>query len=120
MCRRSKPAGGDDMASTLPPGPARRVSLLYTGLALFVLLAALTARSIWRAWDQRAGQARSAAVFALVQQRMPSRPTEAPGAIAWLREQLGVYRGQLAPSDGLMFERLSDETDRIPSELTAA
>jgi PAS domain-containing protein len=96
------------------------VSLLYTGLALFVLLAALTARSVWRAWDQRAGQARSAAVFALVQQRMPSRPIEAPGAIAWLREQLGVYRSQLAPSDGLMFERLSDETDRIPSELTAA
>jgi len=96
------------------------VSLLYAGLALFVLLAGLTARSIWRAWDQRAGQARSAAVFALVQQRMPSRPIEAPGAIAWLREQLTVYRSRLAPSDGLMFERLSDETDRIPSELNVA
>jgi hypothetical protein len=96
------------------------VGLLYAGLALFVLLTALTARSIWRAWDQRAGQARSAAVFALVQQRMPSRPTEAPGAIAWLREQLSIYRRHLAPSDGLMFERLADETDRIPSELTAA
>src|SRR5215204_1177501 len=108
------------MPPTLTPARTRRVGLLYAGLALFILLTALTARSIWRAWDQRAGQARSAAVFALVQQRMPSRPIEAPGAIAWLREQLSVYRSHLAPSDGLMFERLSDETDRIPPELNAA
>ncbi|MEO6213589.1 MAG: hypothetical protein ABIP65_08180 [Vicinamibacterales bacterium] len=108
------------MPTTLPPARARRVGLLYAGLAVFVLIAALTARSIWRAWEQRAGQARSAAVFDLVQQRMPARPIEAPGAIAWLREQLSAYRRHLPPSDALMFERLTDETDRIPAELTAA
>ncbi|MEO5895354.1 MAG: hypothetical protein ABIS06_06605, partial [Vicinamibacterales bacterium] len=59
-------------------------------------------------------------VFELVQQRMPSRPIEAPGAIAWLRQQLSAYRRHLSPSDGLMFERLSDATERIPSELSAA
>ena len=96
------------------------MGLLYAGLALFVLLAVLTARSVWRAWDERAGQARSAAVFALVQQQMPSRPIEAPGAIAWLREQLSVYRRDLPPSEGLMFERLSGTTERIPSELDGA
>ncbi|MEO5896428.1 MAG: hypothetical protein ABIS06_12065, partial [Vicinamibacterales bacterium] len=42
-------------------------------------------------------------VFELVQQRMPSRPIEAPGAIAWLRQQLSAYRRHLSPSDGLMF-----------------
>ncbi|HZB26496.1 MAG TPA: hypothetical protein VE379_10210, partial [Vicinamibacterales bacterium] len=108
------------MPPTLPPARRRRVGLLYAGLALFVLLTALTARSVWRAWDERAGQSRSAAVFALVQQQMPSRPIEAPGAIAWLREQLSVYRHSLAPSDGVMFERLSGESERIPSELEAA
>src|SRR5215204_3228622 len=108
------------MLPTLPPARRRRVGLLYAGLALFVLLTALTARSVWRAWDERAGQARSAAVFALVQQQMPSRPIEAPGAIAWLREQLSVYRHHLPPADGLMFERLSGETERVPSELDGA
>ena len=108
------------MPPTLPPARRRRVRLLYAGLALFILLTALTARSVWRAWEERAGQARSAAVFALVQQQMPSRPIEAPGAIAWLREQLAAYRHQLPPADGLMFERLSGESERVPSELAAA
>ena len=94
--------------------------LLYAGLALFVLLTALTGRSVWRAWEQRAGQARSAAVFALVQQQMPSRPIEAPGAMAWLREQLSVYRRDLPAEAGQMFERLSGESERIPSDLEAA
>ena len=105
------------MRTTLPPARARRVGLLYAGLALFVLLAGLTARSVWTAWQERAGQARTATVFALVQQRMPSRPIEAPGAIAWLREQMSAYRRHLPPSDALTFERLADETDRIPHEL---
>jgi len=108
------------MRTTLPPARARRVGLLYAGLALFVLLAGLTARSVWTAWQERAGQARTAAVFALVQQRMPSRPVEAPGAIAWLREQMSAYRRHLPPSDALTFERLADETDRIPHELVPA
>ena len=107
------------MRTTLSPARGRAF-LLYAGVAVFVLLAALTARTLWRAWNERAGQARTAAVFALVQQRMPSRPIEAPGAIAWLREQLAAYRAHLRPTDASTFERLSDETENVPTELAAA
>ena len=107
------------MRTTLSPARGR-AGLLYAGVAVFLLLAALTARTVWRAWNERAGQVRTAAVFELVQQRMPSRPIEAPGAIAWLREQLTSYRGQLRPADAARFERLSDETESLPTELAAA
>ena len=72
---------------------------------------------MWRAWNERAGQARTAAVFELVQQRMPSRPIEAPGAIAWLREQLAAYRATFVRPTPSTFERLADETDSLPTEL---
>ena len=107
------------MRTTLSPARGRAI-LLYSGVAVFVLLSALTARTLWRAWNERAGQARTAAVFELVQQRMPSRPIEAPGAIAWLREQLTTYRAHLRGSDASTFERLSDETENVPAELVAA
>ena len=108
------------MRFTLSLARGRRVGLLYTGVVVFALLAALTARTVWRAWNDRAGQARTAAVFELVQQRMPSRPIEAPGAIAWLREQLTAYRHHLPPGDAAAFERLSNEADGVPSELAGA
>lgn len=107
------------MRTTLPPR-APRAALLYSGLVVFLLLAALTARSVWLAWDQRAGQARTAAVFELVQQRMPSRPTEAPGAIAWLRDQLSRYKSRLPAAEAAMFERLSAYADVVPPELLQA
>jgi hypothetical protein len=103
------------MRSTLPV--RRRAGPLYAGVVLFVLLTIFTARTVWRAWDERAGQARTAAVFDLVQQRTPSRPVEAPGAIAWLREQLTAYRSHLEPRDAAAFDRLAHETDRLPPEL---
>ena len=108
------------MRTTLPPVRDRRVALLYTGLAIFVLLAIVTTRAVWRAWEDRAGQARTAAVFALVQQRMPSRPIEAPGAIAWLREQLTAYRLHLPADQSSVFARLSDDADFVPAELGPA
>jgi hypothetical protein len=106
------------MRTTLPLVRTRRVAVLYAGVALFALVAALTARSVWRAWQERAGQARTAAVFELVQQRMPSRPIEAPGAIAWLRDQLGAYRHHLGEADAAAFARLAEEGDVLPRELT--
>jgi len=108
------------MRTTLSPARLRRVRLLYAGLGVFVLLAGLTARTVWRAWNERAGQARTAAVFELVQQRMPSRPIEAPGAIAWLREQLAAYRAHLQPRDASAFARLADEAEAVPPELLRA
>src|SRR6185503_2795174 len=81
-CRRARlPGRSHDMRTTLQPVRTRRVRLLYAGVAIFVVLAWLTADSVWRAWNERAGRARAGAVFDLVQQRMPSRPTEAPGAM---------------------------------------
>jgi hypothetical protein len=108
------------MRTTLSPARLRRVRLLYAGLAVFVLLAVLTARTVWRAWNERAGQARTAAVFELVQQRMPSRPIEAPGAIAWLREQLAAYRAHLQSREASAFARLADEAEAVPPELLGA
>jgi len=108
------------MRTTLSPARLRRVRLLYAGLGVFVLLAGLTARTVWRAWNERAGQARTAAVFELVQQRMPSRPIEAPGAIAWLREQLAAYRAHLPPRDASAFARLADEAEAVPPGLLTA
>ena len=108
------------MRSTLSPVRTPRATLLYAGLGVFLLLAALTARSIWLAWQGRAGQARTAAVVELVQQRMPSRPIEAPGAIAWLSDQLSRYKSHLPAAEASTFERFSTSADLVPSELLPA
>ena len=108
------------MRTTLLPVHSRRAAWLYAGVAVFVLLTAFTARTVWEAWNQRAGQARTEAVFELVQQRMPSRPVEAPGAIAWLREQFARYPSQLPPIEARTFARLSLDADAVPDELLGA
>jgi hypothetical protein len=77
------------------PAPRGLSRALYGGVLVFVLLAASTARSIWTAWQARSGEARAAAVFELVQQRTPLRPTDAPGALAWLRLQFDRYAARL-------------------------
>ena len=105
------------MRTTLQPVRTRRVRLLYAGVAIFVLLAWLTADSVWRAWNERAGRARAGAVFDLVQQRMPSRPTEAPGAMAWLRDQLAAYRLRLPEAAASSYARLSADGESAPPEL---
>ena len=105
------------MRTTLQPVRTRRVRLLYAGVAIFVLLAALTANSVWHAWNERAGRARAGAVFDLVQQRMPSRPTEAPGAMAWLRDQLVAYRLRLPEPAASSYARLAADGESAPPEL---
>ena len=69
-----------------PDRPARRWGsrLLHLGVFLFAVLVALAALSIYREWQQRIGQSRSEAIFQLVQGKTPARPTETPGATAWL------------------------------------
>ena len=69
----------------------RGVGVLYAGVVVFIVLAAFTARSIWTAWQERSGDARAAAVFELVSERTPLRPTDAPGAMAWLRLELDRF-----------------------------
>ena len=65
--------------------------LLALGLLLLALLLALTARSIHREWRQQVGQSRADAMFQLVQERAALRPTDTPGASAWLDLELKRY-----------------------------
>ncbi|HEY4593078.1 MAG TPA: PDC sensor domain-containing protein, partial [Thermoanaerobaculia bacterium] len=53
------------------------------------------ALSIRQEWRQRIGESRSEAVFQLVQGKTPARPTETPGATAWLNLELRRYRERI-------------------------
>jgi PAS domain-containing protein len=88
---RERPAAAD------PERPARRWGsrLLYLGVFLFAVLVALAALSIRQEWRQRIGQSRSDAIFQLVQGKTPARPTETPGATAWLNLELRRYRERI-------------------------
>src|SRR5215470_10333303 len=96
----------------------RGVGVLYAGVVVFVALAAFTARSIWTAWQEREGEARAAAVFDLVAERTPLRPTDAPGAMAWLRLELDRF-GR-SDRDGARAQRYASfaaSGDRVPGAL---
>jgi PAS domain-containing protein len=69
--------------------------LLYLGVFLLAVLVGLTALSIYGEWQQRIGQSRSEAIFQLVQGKTPARPTETPGATAWLNLELRRYRERI-------------------------
>ncbi|HEY8022000.1 MAG TPA: hypothetical protein VIH93_12925, partial [Thermoanaerobaculia bacterium] len=101
--------------SPRPPGPR----LLYLGVVLFALLALLTARSIREEWRRRIGESRAQAVYALVADKMPARPTETPGVSAWLHVELLRYRRQIAePERARLYGELAswhDETSLPPS-----
>src|SRR5438128_117279 len=104
------------MSSTI--SSRRRAGVLYAGVAVFIGLAAFTTRSIWIAWQERSGEAKAEAVFDLVQQRMPSRPTEAPGAMAWLRLQLENYERHITDSGrARRYRSFAAAGDRVPDEL---
>ncbi|HEX3759268.1 MAG TPA: hypothetical protein VHW23_11200, partial [Kofleriaceae bacterium] len=101
----------------------RGVGVLYAGVAVFVGLAAFTARSIWIAWQERSDDARAAAVFDLVAERTPVRPTDAPGAMAWLRLELDRF-GRRARGDGhgnsepaRWYARFAASGERVPEPL---
>src|SRR5262245_42360591 len=95
----------------------RHAGVLYAGVALFVALAAFTARSIWIAWRERSGEAKAEAVFDLVGQRRPLRPTDAPGAMAWLRLELDRYGRQLDDERARLYRALAASGDRVPAVL---
>jgi hypothetical protein len=99
----------------------RRTGILYAGVTIFAILAALTAQSIWTAWQQRSGEARAEAVFELVEQRMPTRPTDAPGAMAWLRLELVQFGQHINDQERASHYRsFAAATDRVPDELQGA
>ena len=91
--------------------------MLYAGVALFAALALFTARSIWIAWHERSGEAKAEAIFDLVGQRTPLRPTDAPGAMAWLRLELDKYARRLDPDRARLYRSFAAGGDRVPAEL---
>jgi hypothetical protein len=86
--------------------------LLYLGVFLFALLVALAALSIRSEWRQRIGQSRSDAIFQLVQGKTPARPTETPGATAWLNLELRRYRERIAdPAKARLYGEVAEWQD---------
>jgi hypothetical protein len=85
---------------------------LYLGVAVFALLAALTVRSLQHEAELRAGQNRAEALYALVQDKTPSRPTETPGVAAWLHVELKKYGRHIAdPLAARLYAQIADSHD---------
>lgn len=96
----------------------RGVGVLYAGVVVFVGLAAFTARSIWTAWQERSGDARAAAVFDLVAERTALRPTDAPGAMAWLRLELDRFgRREQDGARATRYAGFAASGSRVPESL---
>ena len=86
---------------------------------MFVTLTLFTARAVWLAWQDRSGQARADAIFALVDERTPLRPTDTPGAIAWLQLELDRYGRQITAQDrAARFRVFATSADTVPDDLS--
>ncbi len=94
--------------------------LLYVGVLLLALLVAFTVRSIYREWREQIGQSRADAIFQLVQGRGPMRPTDTPGASAWLNLELKRYRRLIAdPEKARLYGEVAEwrDTASVPPSL---
>jgi hypothetical protein len=86
---------------------------------VFVTLTLFTARAVWMAWQDRSGQARADAIFDLVDERTPLRPTDTPGATAWLQLELDRYGRQITAQDrSARFRAFATRGDAVPADLT--
>ena len=100
-----------------------RARVLYAGVALFVALAAFTARSIWigvAASDPARRAPKRSSISSDSARR--SRPTDAPGAMAWLRLELEQYGAASRPtrSRARCTASFAAAGDRVPDELRRA
>ena len=80
---------------------------------------AFTARSIWIAWHERSGEAQGARPSSISSASgRRSRPTDAPGAMAWLRLELDRYATHVSiPSARACIGSFAAGGDRVPAEL---
>ncbi len=86
--------------------------LLYLGVFLLAVLVALAVLSVRSEWRERIGQGRAEAIFQLVQGRTPARPTETPGATAWLNLELLRYRERIAdPEKARLYGEVAEWQD---------
>jgi hypothetical protein len=75
-------------------------------------LAAVTFLSVRHEWGRRIGQSRGQTIFELVQDTVPSRPTETPGVSAWLHLELKRYRRYIAdPGKARLYGEIADWHD---------
>ncbi|HEY0781150.1 MAG TPA: hypothetical protein VGE98_01745 [Thermoanaerobaculia bacterium] len=87
--------------------------LLYLGVLVLALLVGLTSLSIYREWQRRVGQSRADALFQLVEGKRPARPTETPGATAWLNLELRKYRRSIDdPERARLYGEVADWQER--------
>jgi PAS domain-containing protein len=65
--------------------------LPYLGVLLFAALVAWTAVEMYAEWQEQVRQKQAEAVSRLVQVKAPFRPTDIPGAVAWLYQAIQEY-----------------------------
>lgn len=97
--KRQEPEPAEERSDDLEivPSPAlRQPWALYLGLLAFGALAALTTREMAQEWKRSLRHERSRTVFDFVQEGTPVRPTDAPGAIAWLDQQIERHVATMA------------------------
>jgi hypothetical protein len=100
----------------LPRSPAapgrRRPWLLYLSVLLVAVVAAVAFVSLRREWQRRIGQSRGQTIFELVEDTVPSRPTETPGVAAWLHLELKRFRQTIAdPATARLYGEVADWHD---------
>lgn len=76
--------------------PTRKLPshLLYLGIVMFGLLLLAVVMRVAEDWAGRVESGRARAFYELVHGYIPNRPTDTPGAIAWLHWELDNYLAQ--------------------------
>jgi hypothetical protein len=96
-----------------PGAPGRRRPWpLYLAVLLVAAVAAVALVSLRREWQRRIGQGRGQTIFELVEDTVPSRPTETPGVAAWLHLELKRFRQTIAdPATARLYGEIADWHD---------
>ena len=81
--------------------------LPYLGVLLFAALVAWTAVTMVGEWQEQARQKQAEAVSRLVQVKAPFRPTDIPGAMAWLYQAIQEYRPGGSPEKADLYQRIA-------------
>src|SRR4051812_46493561 len=81
--------------------------LPYPGVLLFAALVAWTAVEMYTEWQGQVRQKQAEAVSRLVQVKAPFRPTDIPGAVAWLYQAIQEYRPSGAREKADLYQRIA-------------
>jgi hypothetical protein len=81
--------------------------LPYLGVLLFAALVAWTAVEMYKEWQEQVRQKQAEAVSRLVQVKAPFRPTDIPGAVAWLYQAIQEYRPSGGREKADLYQRIA-------------